>query len=272
MLVLANAEMRGPWTPEDLAGYRQLYALRAHLEAFAARQAALRVAEGASAERLVRRHREMIAAAQRGDEAAFAAADTAFHRGIAELAGTPALVEMWDLVAGRTWNFVVWAYRHVFQDLQGIAVSHRTILDAVSGGHPREAARVASASLDALWQMLADPSLMPTREGDPVERVCIYVLLNLDQRLTLARLASDVAHQSPGHLARCFRAQRGQSLRAYIQGARLRRAASLLHGTELAVQEIGDRVGYADASRFAAHFRRQFGCTPLHWRTKLDSA
>lgn len=71
---------------------------------------------------------------------------------------------------------------------------------------------------------------------------------------------------SPGHLTTVVRSKTGRTVQAWITERRHAEARSLLVDTDLAVDEIGRRVGYRDPSYFARSFRKQHGTTPLGWR------
>jgi AraC-like DNA-binding protein len=46
----------------------------------------------------------------------------------------------------------------------------------------------------------------------------------------------------------------------------LQKAAEALRNTKLPVSRVGKNVGYHDGSRFALHFRKKFGMTPIAYR------
>jgi transcriptional regulator GlxA family with amidase domain len=87
--------------------------------------------------------------------------------------------------------------------------------------------------------------------------------------VSLVFLAEHVARTSPGHLARLFRERRRVSFTGYVQQLRLHRAVGLLTATREPIQRVATLVGYADASRFAAHFRRHYGLTPRAYRDRF---
>jgi len=256
----------------DLESFHQLYALRSNLAGFAARHAALRVGAGADPGPLAERLCAMRFAAALGDYDAFLAADMQFHRTIAAMACTPGLPDIWALLEDTFRDFAAWSQRALFADLAMLADAHQTQYDHIASGSPSEAEHAAHVDLDALWQMLTDTPAERVGHVDPVERVCAYSILNLHTKLTLTAVARDVAFVSPSHLAKLFRDGRKETFTHFVQGLRLRRAASLLSETELSVQTISERVGYGDVSRFTLHFRRQFGKTPLDWRKKRHPA
>ena len=59
-----------------------------------------------------------------------------------------------------------------------------------------------------------------------------------------------------------FRALFGTSVFAYLRQIRMEEARRLLLERHLNVTEVAQRVGYANPSKFAAAFRRQFGKSP----------
>jgi AraC-like DNA-binding protein len=79
-------------------------------------------------------------------------------------------------------------------------------------------------------------------------------------------LSKQIAKISPGHLARLFRENKGLSFTDYLRNIRLQKAAEALRNTKLPVSRVGKNVGYHDGSRFALHFRKKFGMTPIAYR------
>jgi AraC family transcriptional regulator, transcriptional activator of pobA len=71
---------------------------------------------------------------------------------------------------------------------------------------------------------------------------------------------------TPGHLTTLVRRKTGRTVLEWIVERRMAEARRLLVETDLSVEEVGRRVGYADAGYFARTFRRAHGTTPLGWR------
>jgi AraC-like DNA-binding protein len=71
---------------------------------------------------------------------------------------------------------------------------------------------------------------------------------------------------SRGHLTTVVRRKTGRTVGEWIAERRMAEARRLLVETDLAVEEIGRRVGYLDAGYFVKSFRRTHGTTPLGWR------
>jgi AraC family transcriptional regulator, L-rhamnose operon transcriptional activator RhaR len=88
---------------------------------------------------------------------------------------------------------------------------------------------------------------------------------------TLTELAA-IACLEPTYFVRRFRTDTGLPPMVWLARLRAERAATLLLQTNLAVQEIGERVGWSDLSYFARRFRAHFGCSPRAYRVRLGQA
>jgi AraC-like DNA-binding protein len=223
--------------------------LRAALEGFAARHAALRVGAGAPPQALLASFERLRRAAEGGDYRRFAAADEALHRAMVELADVPGLTGAWQAAFAEQDVFRRQTLRRCWPDLSVLFESHRPLVDAV-------------------WFRLADATDDASLPRDPYARACAYLAFHFHETIRLPALARDVAGCSPGHLARLFREKSGISFQEFLIELRLQKAAELLERTDQAVGKIARRVGYLDPSRFAAHFRRRFGRSPAAYRDR----
>jgi len=89
---------------------------------------------------------------------------------------------------------------------------------------------------------------------------------NLAASLSVADLA-EAASLSHNHLIRLFREEHGMTPTEYIRAQRMNKACQLLLATDLAVKEIGQRVGYSNAQHFHTLVKQTFGCSPQDIRT-----
>jgi AraC family transcriptional regulator len=88
---------------------------------------------------------------------------------------------------------------------------------------------------------------------------------NCGRELTLSEIAA-AAYLSEFHFARLFKKLTGATPHAYLASVRLERARRLLVETDLALSEIGARVGYVSQSHFTKVFRAATGLTPKAFR------
>jgi AraC-like DNA-binding protein len=75
-----------------------------------------------------------------------------------------------------------------------------------------------------------------------------------------------MAHLSPYHFLRSFKAATGVTPHQWLLRARLREAAEKLAGTSLPVTDIALDVGFEDLSNFTRSFRAEFGASPREFR------
>lgn len=100
----------------------------------------------------------------------------------------------------------------------------------------------------------------------PVEEILHELDAHFSEKFSLAELARR-HHVSPGCLSAHFRRQVGMSPMQYVTQRRMRHACELLAHTSLSVARIAAQCGCGDASGFVRRFRRQYGQTPLQFRT-----
>ncbi|MFJ6656726.1 helix-turn-helix domain-containing protein [Streptomyces sp. NPDC091377] len=79
---------------------------------------------------------------------------------------------------------------------------------------------------------------------------------------TLAR----IAHVSPAHFTRTFRATFGETPHRYLQRRRVERAMFLLRETGLTATDICFKVGFASPGTFSRTFREIVGRSPREYR------
>lgn len=100
-----------------------------------------------------------------------------------------------------------------------------------------------------------------------LERLRAYIDEHLDQRLSIAQLAS-VAAISPSHLKVQFRRAVGIPVHEYVIRQRVERARTLLTGSDLPVGAIALEAGFAHQSHLARAMRRVLGVTPGELRPR----
>lgn len=101
-----------------------------------------------------------------------------------------------------------------------------------------------------------------------LRRVTDYVDAHLDERIAVADLARLIG-LSERHFARRFRAATGQSVHAFVDQARLRRAKALLADHDLSIKQAAFALGFASPANFSDAFLRQSGERPAAYRRRL---
>jgi AraC family transcriptional regulator len=128
----------------------------------------------------------------------------------------------------------------------------------------RAGLRLVARDENALPELLAaiGPNVHPDRAMAVRAR---RLLDDPEQRFTVAALAHAM-NVHPVHLARHFRQTYGVSLREYRTIQLVRRAATLVLGTEAPLSRIAHDCGFADHSHMCRAFRRVAGWSPSRLR------
>lgn len=101
--------------------------------------------------------------------------------------------------------------------------------------------------------------------ASPLKDLQLWMLEQLHQPLTLTLLAQR-ACISPRSLSRRFHQQTGMSPMAWLYGARVRRAQSLLESSRMSVEQIAAACGFGSTSALREAFQREVGSSPSAWR------
>ena len=75
-----------------------------------------------------------------------------------------------------------------------------------------------------------------------------------------------IAHVSPAHFARTFRATFGETPHRYLQRRRIERAMALLRDTDMPVTDICMQVGFSSLGTFSRTFQALIGESPSAYR------
>lgn len=74
---------------------------------------------------------------------------------------------------------------------------------------------------------------------------------------------------SPSYLSTLIKKQTGTTFSSILCRIRMEHAAELLKSTDMKVEQICEKVGYADPTQFIRTFKAYFGTTPLQYRKTL---
>jgi AraC-like DNA-binding protein len=166
-----------------------------------------------------------------------------------------------------------------------IEIRRESVLDAPRQSEltaAMEAFRLASSGGVAGWQFDAAGHVLRMlgvlraaryagATGERDERIALGIAFmerDLARDVSLAEVAR-AARTTPDYFARLFRQRMGVPPARWLSQRRLQEGRRLLATEpELAIAEIGRRVGLGHASHFARLFQRRFGATPSEFRLK----
>ncbi len=251
------------WTPPRI---RAISGLRAHLESYAARHAAMQSSQKPAQVMALKQALNRLAQSVKSrDYPAFEQADYQLHATIISMANVPLLHESWLPV----WKGLLKLHRESFSecwpDMGVLTQEHVHLVSDILRGDAGAAEVTARAHVEAVWYRYDEMS-RNHKDGDPLQRATAYIAFRMALPLTLDEVASKAACVSSGHLSRLLKAEYGESFQKYVQNIRLEKAAELLQCSSLSIKEIANRVGYQDLSRFGQHFKRRYQLTPRHYR------
>jgi transcriptional regulator GlxA family with amidase domain len=103
-----------------------------------------------------------------------------------------------------------------------------------------------------------------------VHRAQDYLIAHMAEALTLDEIAA-AAQMSVRSLARNFRVAIGLSPIEYQHQLRLELAATLLHNPDLTIEDVAQKIGFADSRHFRRLWSRRFGAPPSAYREKKGS-
>lgn len=105
-----------------------------------------------------------------------------------------------------------------------------------------------------------------------INNVLTYIDEHLDTELSLHTISS-IAHYSPFHLHRLFKAITNETLNTYITRKRIESAAIMLvHHKKLSIAEISNKYGFINDSTFSRTFKKIYGQSPSEFRkSNLDN-
>lgn len=101
-----------------------------------------------------------------------------------------------------------------------------------------------------------------------INQIRAFIETHLSEDFTVADLAA-IAHFSPAHFARAFKATIGQPPHRYVIQQRIEKAKQLLAKTRLPIAEVAISVGFSNKSHFAAQFQKWVGVSPKAYRNSF---
>ncbi len=93
-----------------------------------------------------------------------------------------------------------------------------------------------------------------------------YINSHKGEKITL-KAVSSACHISPSYFSRMFYRETGENFSNYLASLKISYAKKLLSGTDMAIYQISETLGFSDPSYFIKSFKAQIGMTPNAYRT-----
>jgi|GEM_PF-3445436 len=107
---------------------------------------------------------------------------------------------------------------------------------------------------------------------DRIKRVLFHIEQNITEPVDLAKLAA-VACLSPHHFHRLFKAEQGETPKAYVDRVRLEHVAHMMViRKDLGITELAFEYGYSSPAAFTRAFKANFKMVPRAFRDRQREA
>lgn len=97
------------------------------------------------------------------------------------------------------------------------------------------------------------------------KQAAAYLMEHMESKVTVMQLAQEL-HVSETTLRNAFKGVYGVPIHTYVRIQKMNQAAVQLIHTDLTIQEIANKCGYDNASKFSSAFREIMGEAPLEYR------
>lgn len=106
---------------------------------------------------------------------------------------------------------------------------------------------------------------------DMMDYLINYIDQNYSEPITLSMLATK-CYFNPSYISRQFKKFSGKGFKEYLTEKRITEAGKFLAETEMSIEEIQEKVGFSDKTRFFKEFSAYYDCTPGQYRKKTAEA
>jgi len=118
----------------------------------------------------------------------------------------------------------------------------------------------------------SQPALFPSKasmEGHIVTEIKTLAEQRVFERTQVSDICADLGY-SKSYLSRLFHEQTGDTIAAYLQKSKIRKAKELIRGGVLNFTQISDQLAFDNPQYFARTFKRITGMTPTQFKRSLE--
>jgi len=132
-----------------------------------------------------------------------------------------------------------------------------------------ERINAAAKILEACISYVLRSGLVSLHKGRLLQRIEAYIDANLEKPFSSEDICAQF-HLSRSALYRLFAEHKGEGVAASVRSRRVARACALMRETDLPLQEIAMRCGFADYGSFFHAFRKWRGMSPKVFRAMAN--
>lgn len=110
-----------------------------------------------------------------------------------------------------------------------------------------------------------EKNLVPHTQVELVKRVANYISQNINEKITIKKLTMEFGI-SVTYLQNSFRSVYGMPVISFIRVQKMQSAAQVLIHTTLTIDEIAEKFGYENESKFSSAFKKIMGDSPSVYR------
>lgn len=107
-------------------------------------------------------------------------------------------------------------------------------------------------------------------EDSVVRRLCQYVMLHSDEKVSLEGASAELCFSS-SYLGKLFKQKTGEGFNKYVTKVKMERAKALLQTGKYKNYEVSNMLCYGKADYFCSLFKRYTGVTPVEYRQSINS-
>lgn len=112
-------------------------------------------------------------------------------------------------------------------------------------------------------------SLGISRDLTVITRIINYINEHLSDKFSLAALAREINY-SESYICHLFKAATNRTISNYIQEKRIEVATGLLTRS-IPINKVAEQAGFPNYSHFYKTFKRNMGCNPAEYRSRIES-
>lgn len=147
---------------------------------------------------------------------------------------------------------------HMMIALHELQESNRTICTNLSNA-------IMETVYLALLEQKNEDNEINVKNDELVRNVTSYLDENYVEPLTLKELG-DRFHMSHYYLAHIFKEETGLSPMKYVMHRKVGEVQNMLMNTEMAIQDIGEQMGFSSSCHLSSVFKKYVGISPMAYR------